>query len=736
MNYIDELNKQQQEALLYTEGPLLILAGAGSGKTKTVTNKIAYLIDEKNISPGSILAFTFTNKAANEMKERVEKALRRDISSMWIGTFHSICVRILRMNIDRIGYDRGFSIYDRSDQLTLVKDCLKELDLSKDLYKDRAALSIIGEAKNQGIEPDKWITDHYTDFYQRQMGEVYALYQKKCKENNALDFDDLLIKTVELLEKHEDIRLYYQYKFEYIFVDEYQDTNMVQYQLIKLLCRPDPNLTVVGDNDQSIYKWRGADIRNILNFEKDFANAKVILLEQNYRSTQNILNAANAVIKNNPERKDKKLWTENNEGKKVVYRKFRHSSEEEKGVVNLISQCNYKGYSFDDMAILYRINAQSRGFEEYLMREGIPYRIVGGLRFYDRKEVKDIIAYLQVIENPDDNIALKRILNVPKRGIGASSVSQLEEYGNKMGMSLFSVIDTLPENEDLQIRSQKNIRKFANLINLLREKAKSLSVPELMESVLFESEYIAKLEQENTVEARTRIENLQELVTAANHFMEEFQEAELEDFLSTLSLLSDVDKTEEDKKGVSLMTVHSAKGLEFPVVFLVGMEEQIFPNARSLENDEDLEEERRLCYVAVTRAEKELYITSAENRMLYGNTIMNRRSRFIDEMIEHLDIIEAESKTSTKEFSPRLMEQRDYTADISKYQVKAKNTKEYTSKTKENIKVGDKVKHKKFGKGMIVSIKDKGNDKEIVIAFDQKGLKKLLLSFAPLEVIN
>lgn len=736
MNYIDELNEQQREALLATEGPLLILAGAGSGKTKTVTNKIAYLIDEKRVDPGSILAFTFTNKAANEMKERVQQALGFDVSSMWMGTFHSICIRILRRNIDRIGYSSGFSIYDRSDQLTVVKDCLKEMNLSKELYKDRSALAVIGDAKNQGYSPDEWINEHYSDFYNRQMGEVYALYQKKLKENNALDFDDLLIKTVELLKDHDDIRLYYQHKFEYIFVDEYQDTNRIQYRLIKLLCRPKPNLTVVGDNDQSIYKWRGADISNILDFEKDFADAKVILLEQNYRSTQNILKAANAVIKNNSDRRDKNLWTENDEGQKVVYREFRHSSEEERGVVNKIQQLNYKGYSFDDMAILYRMNAQSRGFEEQLVREGIPYRVVGGVRFYDRKEVKDIIGYLQAIQNPEDDIAIKRIINTPKRGIGASSLEQLEDYANEKGLSLFTVIDTLPENEDLQLRSEKSVKKFANLINLLRQKAKTLAIPELMEAVLFESEYTAKLEEENTVEARTRLENISELVNAANNFAEEFPEAELEDFLSTLSLLSDTDKTDEDTKGVSLMTVHSAKGLEFPVVFIVGMEEGMFPISRALDNEEDLEEERRLCYVAVTRAEKELYITSAQNRMLYGKTTVNGPSRFIDEMREHLEIKEAESRTDRKGFSDRLLEDRDYTADVSRYSVKKKTSKEYRSSTKDEMKVGDKVKHKKWGTGMIVSMKDKGDDKEVIIAFDKKGLKKVLLSYAPLEVLR
>lgn len=737
MKYIDELNDRQREALLTTEGPLLILAGAGSGKTKTVTNKIAYLIEEKGVNPGEILAFTFTNKAAKEMKDRVEKNLGGDISSMWMGTFHSICVRILRMNIERLGYASGFSIYDRGDQLTLVKECLKELDLNKELYKDRAALSVIGAAKNEGLSPKEYMDANYGDFYARNMGEVYDLYTKKCKENNALDFDDLLIQAVRLLEEHDDIRLYYQYKFSYIFVDEYQDTNKIQYRFIKLLCRPNPNLTVVGDNDQSIYKWRGADIRNILNFERDFPGAKVILLEQNYRSTKSILRAANAVIRNNSNRKEKNLWTENEEGKMPEYQCYRHSSEEEAGVVQKIQGLRYKGTKFEDMAILYRTNAQSRGFEERLMREGIPYRIVGGLRFYDRKEVKDILAYLQVIQNPDDDVALKRIINVPKRGVGESSVAQMEEYAGHKGLSLYDVVRTLPDNEELSLRSEKNVRKFGNLMNLLRNKSENLGISELMEAVIFESEYVAELERENTVEARTRIENIGELVSAAKDFEMEYPEGNLEDFLSTLSLLSDVDKTEDSGHGVTLMTVHSAKGLEFPVVFLVGMEEKLFPGSRSLEGEE-LEEERRLCYVAVTRAERELYISSAANRTLYGNTTMNAPSRFVGEMEGFLERREMDAPTDRRNFSRRLTEVRDYTAEVSRYEVAPKKEKEYHSETKKEIKAGQRVRHKKWGEGMVVSVKEKEDPKdfEVIVAFDKKGLKKLILSYAPLEVLS
>lgn len=730
MNYKD-LNDRQSEALLKTEGAVLILAGAGSGKTKVVTNKISYLIDEKNIHPASILAITFTNKAAKEMKDRVAKLIDVNVDAMWIGTFHSICLRILRRNIERINYGSNFTIYDRDDQNTVVRDCIKELNLNKDMYSPRSIISKISELKNECILPDKFINSNYSDFYQRNVGEIYRLYEEKLKTNNALDFDDILIKTVELLEKNEDVREYYQYKFKYVFVDEYQDTNAIQYKFIRLMCRENPNLTVVGDNDQSIYAWRGADISNILNFEKDFKDAQVILLEQNYRSTSKILDVANAVISYNSNRKDKNLWTDKNEGADVVYRMFKHSSEEERGVVNKMLQLNYKGYDFKDMAILYRTNAQSRGFEECLVRERIPYKIIGGLRFYDRKEVKDIIAYLKVLQNPKDEVSLTRIINVPKRGIGAQSVLDLSEYAAQNGKDLFTVISEFKENEDLNLRARKNVVEFSNLMNLLVNKTKELSISALIEKVIYESGYVAELEAENTIEARTRIDNIKELISTAVSFEKENPESDLEEFLSGISLLSDVDKTVDVDGGVKLMTVHAAKGLEFKVVFVVGMEENLFPTSRAVDNDDDIEEERRLCYVAVTRAEELLFISSSQTRTLYGKTNPSLESRFIKEMGETIEIIRPEVEEFTG--SRNLVEVKDFTTykpkNITVEKVKPKNDIV-------EINIGDKVKHKKWGEGMIVSKTKKENDFEVVVSFEGKGLKRLMLSMAPLTLVK
>lgn len=734
MNY-DNLNNRQKEALLQTEGPLLILAGAGSGKTKVVTSKIAYLIDEKRVYPSKILAFTFTNKAANEMKERVRGLIDVDVDAMWIGTFHSICVRILRRNIEKINYTSNFSIYDRDDQITVVKDAIKELNINKDVYKPRGLLEIISSQKNEDIKPDEYINQNYMDYYKRNVGEVYSLYEKKLKENNALDFDDLILKTVELLESDEEVRNYYKDKFEYVFVDEYQDTNASQYKLIRLFCRENPNITVVGDNDQSIYKWRGADITNILNFEKDFKNAKVILLEQNYRSTSNILKVANEVIKNNSDRKDKKLWTDKNEGYDVIYREFRHSYEEEKGVIEKILHMNYKGYNYSDMAILYRTNAQSRGFEEMLVREKIPYKIIGGLRFYDRKEVKDIIAYLKAIQNPTDDVAINRIINVPKRGIGLSSVDQMSEFANNNDLSLFEVVRGLEDNDELNIRARKNVKEFSNLMNLLINKKDELKISELIEKVLYESGYISELEAENTIESRTRIENIKEFGSTAVSFERDNPEGTLEDFLAGVSLLSDVDKTSDEESGVKLMTIHASKGLEFKVVFLVGMEEALFPTSRALESDDDIEEERRLCYVAVTRAEERLFISSALTRTMYGKTNPTLRSRFIGEMGQSIEVIEPENKI--EERSKNLVEVKDFTTYNPK--TSTNNFKKEEPKKKSNgldVNIGDKVAHKKWGEGMIVAKNPKGDDFEIVVSFDGKGLKKLMLSFAPLTVVK
>ncbi|MFR8927120.1 ATP-dependent helicase [Peptoniphilus senegalensis] len=729
---INTLNDKQREALLETEGPLLILAGAGSGKTKVVTSKIAYLIEELNVPSWKILAITFTNKAAKEMKDRVQKLIDRDISSMWIGTFHSICVRILRRNIERIGYNGNFTIYDRDDQITVVKEAIAELSIDRDIYKPRAIINDISNIKSEGISPIEYIEANKDNFFKENLGKIYDLYEKKLRKNNALDFDDLLIKTVDILKSEEDIRDFYRDKFEYIFVDEYQDTNKIQYELIKLIAGTKPNLTVVGDNDQSIYKWRGADINNILNFHKDFPGAKIVKLEQNYRSSQKILDVANQVIEHNTSRIEKNLWTSRDEGKDVVYREFPHSNEEEYGVVNKIIALNYKGEEFKDMAILYRTNAQSRGFEEALVRERIPYKIVGGLKFYDRMEVKDVLAYLRILNNTDDNVSLARIINRPKRGIGDTSLSDLLDYADENRLSLYDVITNIDDFEDLNLRARKNIKEFGSILKILKDRAENLSIGKLFEEVLYESGYVNDLKNQNTIEAKTRLENIEEL---HSNIMEYDREGvELAEYLNTLSLLSDVDKTSEDT-GVNLMTLHAAKGLEFGTVFLVGLEEGLFPTSRALESEEEVEEERRLCYVGVTRACNNLFISSSRTRSMYGKLTPAKRSRFIEEMEGKIEIIEDKKR--------ELLEIRDYNEENTSVTRPKKffgmDKKVETNKNSsdgKNINVGDKVKHKIFGKGMVVQKKEKNGDYEVVISFDKKGLKRLMLSVAPIKLVD
>ncbi|MDU2115844.1 MAG: UvrD-helicase domain-containing protein [Peptoniphilus lacydonensis] len=729
---INTLNDKQREALLATEGPLLILAGAGSGKTKVVTSKIAYLIEELKVPSWKILAITFTNKAAKEMKDRVANLIDRDISSMWIGTFHSICVRILRKNIESIGYSSNFTIYDRDDQITVIKEAIAELNLDRDIYKPRAIINDISNIKSDGLTPIEYLDLNKDNFYKENLGKIYDIYEKKLRSNNALDFDDLLIKTVNILKSEDYTRNFYRDKFQYIFVDEYQDTNKIQYEFVKLIAGENPNLTVVGDNDQSIYKWRGADINNILNFNKDFPGAKIVKLEQNYRSTQKILDVANKVIENNDSRIDKNLWTARDEGKNVLYKEFPHSNEEEYGVINKIIGLNYKGEEFKNMAILYRTNAQSRGFEEVLIRERIPYKIVGGLKFYDRMEVKDVLAYLRVINNPDDNVSLARIINRPKRGIGDTSLADMLDYADKNNLSLYDVVTNIDKFDDLNLRARKNIKEFGSILKILKDRSKEFSIGKLFEDVLYESGYALDLKNQNTIESKTRLENIEEL---HSNIMEYDREGvELSEYLNTLSLLSDVDKTSEDS-GVNLMTMHAAKGLEFGTVFLVGLEEGLFPTSRSLESEEEVEEERRLCYVGVTRACDNLFISSSRTRSMYGKLTPARRSRFIDEMGDTIEIIEDKNR--------ELLEVRDYNEKNNYYKRPAKfigiDKKENVSKKNsvdKNINVGDTVKHKIFGKGMVVQKKEKNGDYEVVISFEKKGLKRLMLSVAPIKLVD
>ncbi len=739
MDYLEGLNERQEEAVLHTDGPLLILAGAGSGKTRVVTHKIAYLIKEKNINPKNILAITFTNKAANEMKERVAELLNIRVDGMWMGTFHSICVRILRRNIDKIGYTRSFTIYDRDDQITLMKECLKEKNLSRDMYKESSLLAQISNLKDSMISPDSFINENYNNFYKRNIGELYALYQKKLRQYNALDFDDLIIKTVEILKENPDILSFYQKKFHYVFVDEYQDTNKVQYQLTQLLSAGYNNLCVVGDPDQSVYSWRGADISNILDFEKDYEGATTILLEQNYRSTENVLKLANKVIKNNPNRKEKDLWTSNKDGSPVNYSELSNEKEEAEYVVRKIEELMGKGHKLSDFAILYRTNAQSRSFEEFFMTKAIPYKIVGGLKFYDRKEIKDIVAYLKVVENPVDNISLKRIINTPRRGIGNVTIEKLEEFAEKTNDSLYGALLSL-DDMNLSARAKNSLKKFVDMMNNLMAKKELMGIKDFIEELIESSGYISDLEKEDTIESQTRLENIREFISVAIDFEAQMGESSLEEFLGNIALLSDVDKTSDSTNVATLMTIHGAKGLEFPVVFMVGMEDGLFPTFRALDSESDLEEERRLCYVGITRAERLLFITNAKIRTIYGKTNYSLPSRFIGEMGDYIE--KEENDSSRKE----LIKVNDYRSKRRKSSrlsdkpfVIQSNTKlkKNLDRISEDINIGDKVNHKKWGIGTVVQVKNRDDgDAELTIAFDTEGLKRLLQSIAPIEVVR
>ena len=632
---IEGLNDKQKEAVLETEGPCLVIAGAGSGKTKVLTHKIAYLMTEKYIKPWNILAITFTNKAANEMKQRVENLVGEAAKDMWIGTFHSICVRILRKNIDRIGFDSSFLIFDTSDQKTLIKECMKTLKIDDKLFTDRAVLSEISNGKNEMLEPKAYLTKYAGDYRKETIGKIYELYQRRLKENNAIDFDDIINFTIKILTDNPDVLDYYSSKFQYVLVDEYQDTNKAQFTLVTILASKHGNITVVGDNDQGIYSFRGADISNILNFERDFPGTKIIKLEQNYRCTGNILKAANAVIKHNENKYEKKLWTENGEGALPTIHKSDDEYDEGRYIVEQINHLKREEYyKYSDFVVLYRMNSQSRAIEEILRREDIPYKIVGGLKFYERKEIKDIISYLRLIYNPSDNISLKRIINEPKRGIGKTSVDNVQEIAEKAGISMFEVIKNA-EQFGLN-RLKANSTEFVQLIEEMRSKIEELSISELIKETLKKSGYIKALENEDSVEAESRIQNLEEFLTVAIEFEEQEAENSLADFLEGITLSSDIDSMEDEDNSVTLMTLHSAKGLEFPVVFLVGMEEGIFPGYKSIGEPRELEEERRLFYVGITRAKEYLYLTCAKKRTIFGSTSYNAISRFASEIPQDL----------------------------------------------------------------------------------------------------
>ncbi|MEJ8554615.1 DNA helicase PcrA [Tepidibacter sp. Z1-5] len=720
---LSTLNDMQRKAVLKTDGALLLLAGAGSGKTRVLTYRIAHLINDLEVHPSNILAITFTNKAANEMRERVEAIIGSDAHNMWISTFHSCCVRILRKDIDKIGYTRSFVIYDRSDQMTLMKDCIKELNINDKMYEAKTVLGHISDAKDKMINSKRFKEIHQNDFRMSNIAKVYSLYQERLMRNNALDFDDLIMKAIEILENNEGVLDFYQRKFRYIMVDEYQDTNRAQYKLVNMLAKRHGNLCVVGDDDQSIYGWRGADIKNILEFEKDYEDALVVKLEQNYRSTQTILDAANKVIANNITRKDKKLWTESDLGERIRTFKSRDEREEGDFIAHSIRKMNNdKGIEYRDCAILYRTNAQSRALEEALIKQNIKYRIFGGIKFYERKEIKDLIAYLRIIQNPVDDISLKRIINVPKRGIGLRTLEKIEDVALLKKESMYlSLYDA--DNIDVSTRVKSKLREFTTLISALSAMKDVYSVTKLIEKVLENTGYIKELEKDDSIENQTRIENLKEFLSVAMEFEKTSEEKDLETFLATISLISDMDSSDEDDDYVSLMTLHSAKGLEFPVVFLAGLEEGVFPISRALTDEIELEEERRLCYVGITRAMKTLYMTYASSRTIYGKTNYSRISRFIGELpkecLKSLNKNEPESKILKKQNSL-----------VEKYKQRnmEKDTKNIDNK---EVVLGAKVKHPAFGTGTVVA----QNGSTVSIAFENKGVKSINLEYVKLNII-
>lgn len=775
---LEGLNNKQYEAVTTTEGPCLVIAGAGSGKTKVLTHKIAYLIQEKGAKPWDILAITFTNKAANEMKERIANLVGEIAKDIWMGTFHSICVRILRRFIDRIGFETSFIIFDTSDQKTLVKNCLKDLSIDDKLFNERAVMSEISNAKNEMLTPAEYQAKAMGDFRKEKIATVYELYQKRLKENNAIDFDDIINYTIKILEENDDVREYYCNKFKYVLVDEYQDTNKAQFTLVTILASAYKNITVVGDNDQGIYSFRGADISNILNFEKDFPGTKIIKLEQNYRCTGNILKAANAVIKNNEVKYKKALWTENEEGNLPRVYQAQNEYDEGSYIVEQIEHLKREEYyKYSDFAILYRMNTQSRAIEDILRRENIPYKIIGGLKFYERKEIKDTIAYLRLIQNQSDNLSLKRIINEPKRGIGKTSLDKIELLSNETGLSMYEIIKKADEFG--LNRVFLNSREFVNTIEELKNKKEELSISELIKQILKKSGYTKALEEENTIEAENRIENLDEFLTVAIEFEEEEAENGLSQFLEGITLSSDIDNLEEGEDYVTLMTLHSAKGLEYPVVFLVGMEEGIFPGYKSISEPKELEEERRLCYVGITRAKENLYLTCSKQRTIFGSTSYNQTSRFLSEIPQELleGYEEAFGEISNKE---KMLKDNNSTyswsygsgsksfgnSGIKTYKIDNKEaagtfgeTKQHSNdngfafRTAESFlnnltqknttdvdlskyKEGIKIFHKKFGEGVISKVEPEGDDLKVDINFEKVGHKRLMAKFAKLEILN
>lgn len=779
MAVYDTLNPMQKEAVFHTEGPLLILAGAGSGKTRVLTHRVAYLIQEKQVNPWNILAITFTNKAAGEMRERVDQLVDFGADSIWVSTFHSSCVRILRRHITYLGYDTNFSIYDSDDQKTLMKQIFKSMDIDTRQFKERSVLGMISSAKDKLIGPEEYLLNAGEDFRQKKVGEIYREYQRRLKNNNALDFDDLIVKTVELFQNNSEVLNYYQDRFRYIMVDEYQDTNMAQFRLVSLLASKYKNLCVVGDDDQSIYRFRGADIENILSFEEVFPGAKVIKLEQNYRSTQSILNAANHVIKHNRGRKDKTLWTANGQGETIRFRQFGTAKEEADFVARQIKN---SGFSYQDQAVLYRTNAQSRLIEERCIFYNVPYRLVGGVNFYQRKEIKDILAYLKTIANGVDDLAVLRIINVPKRGIGATTMGKVTIFASEHGLSVYEALKEIHQVPGAGKAAQK-IRKFVEQMEEFRRFSQDGggSIKELIQRILEETGYKNELEEEGEVEAQSRLENIEELINKAASYEQESEEPSLGEFLEQVALVADIDRIDEREDRVTLMTLHSAKGLEFPKVYLTGMEDGLFPSSMSIFSDDpmDLEEERRLCYVGITRAKKELVLTSARQRMVNGDTRYCRPSRFLEEIPEEyleedrLEPVLGAGKEAlggsggkkggfagtgfgagtagggfgskgfgNSGFGNSGFENNSFNTSSLPWNQPASRSgpsfgKAFTVQKAACLDYGegDRVRHMKFGEGTVKAIVDGGKDYEVTVVFDTVGQKKMFASFAKLQKI-
>ena len=737
-NMLDKLNERQKEAVLATEGPVLVLAGAGSGKTTVLVNRIAYMISEKHIRPWNILAITFTNKAAREMKDRIERLLGDTAKDMWIGTFHSVCVRILRSCIDLLGYSRDFVIYDTADTKTVMKECLRELDIDEKSFPVRNVLSIISNAKNDLMDAATFENVYKSDYRMSIIAKIYYRYQTKLRKNNAVDFDDIILNTVKILSENPDVLSKYQDKFRYILVDEYQDTNNSQYLLINLLAQANRNLCVVGDDDQSIYKFRGANIGNILNFEDDYSDVQKITLDQNYRSTQNILDAANSVISNNKGRMGKSLWTSNGDGNRVYVYTGTNEYDEARYIARQIKKHFDEQGSFSDCAILYRTNAQSRVIEEMLMRESVPYKVLSGLRFYDRKEIKDIIAYLRVVYNPNDDVSLARIINEPKRKIGNATLEKARNIAREKETSLYDVISHADDYHEFKTAIKK-LLSFSEIIQSLIKLKDTVTIEELTGRILNDTGYMPALVMEDTTESKTRIENLGEFISVITEFEKNEETGNtLGEFLENISLVSDIDGYDENEDSAVLMTIHSAKGLEFPIVFLSGLEEGLFPGMRSMESDDDIEEERRLCYVAITRAKEQLYITKTISRTIHGKTMPTTASRFFKEIpVEYL-----EDKTTLQPKVAKVMQDlgvRNAAAPKKEVymtkgfgsSVKSSGSTEYSK-----FKAGDTVEHRTFGRGEILKATPCGNDCILEIQFESIGFKRLMAAFAKVKKIN